>query len=320
MPKYGIGVVKSLYLFKTMPTMSKQGYLQRYLLILEYIKNNPYRTKKEIANHLVDQMERRGFEIGLSERTLARDLRQLEDLFGVTIQYSSKEKGYYLDAEESASPQSVSQLLDAFHILTAMGGETGKPRFIYPESRKPKGTEHLFTIRQAIANKQILLITYHKFHPESTEQRTILPQIIKESRGRWYVVGFDQGAPGDVRAFALDRMLASSIQRERFTPDESIDWDRYYNNFFSMFTDAEPEKVLLKFDHRDGNYIETMPIHHSQKLTRTCDGATVELFLGITSDFMMELMSRSWSLEVLHPHWLRSKMHDIFSQAVKRNS
>ncbi len=86
-----------------------------------------------------------------------------------------------------------------------------------------------------------------------------------------------------------------------------------------MFTDAAPEKVLLKFDHQDGNYIETMPIHHSQKLTRTENGVTVELFIGITLDLMMELMSRSWSLEVIHPQWLRKKMQSIFSDAVRRN-
>ncbi|GAO27676.1 hypothetical protein JCM15548_14518 [Geofilum rubicundum JCM 15548] len=301
-------------------TMSKQGYLQRYLLILEFIKSHPFCTKAGILAHIEDEMTARGIETGLSERTLARDLVDIQELFDVTIQYSKSKKGYFLNTEESGNPEIVSQFLDAFNILNVMGGETGKPNFIFPESRKSRGTGHLFTIKKAIEKKQLLVISYHKFHPQTTEQRTIAPHILKESRGRWYVVGYDKAKPKAIRSFGLDRILSATPQPEKFTPMETTNWDDYYRDFFSMFTDAAPEKVLLKFDHQDGNYIETMPIHHSQKLTRTEEGVTVELFIGITLDLMMELMSRSWSLEVVQPEWLREKMQSIFADAARRNS
>ena len=76
---------------------------------------------------------------------------------------------------------------------------------------------------------------------------------------------------------------------------------------------------MLSFDNRDGNYIETMPIHHSQKLRREKDRTIVELFIHITLDFIMELMSRSWSLEVIEPELLRHQVRAIFKEAAKRN-
>ncbi|MDG5800818.1 WYL domain-containing protein [Marinilabiliaceae bacterium ANBcel2] len=299
--------------------MSKQGYLQRYILILEYIKRYRYCSKNAILNYIEEEMTKRGFDIGLSERTLARDMKEIEELFNVSIEYSKKEKGYYLNEDESGNPELVSQFLDAFNILNVMGGETGKPNFIYPESRKSKGTEHLLPIKQAIEKQQYIIIDYQKYFPEKTGQRIIAPHILKESRGRWYVIGYDKTKSGEMRSFGLDRILWVSPQKEKFKPNMTINWEEYYKNFFSMFTNAEPEKVLLKFNYRDGNYIESMPIHHSQKTTRIGKIVTVELFIGVTLDLMMELMSRCWSLEVLEPNWLRQEMRKIFSEAAERN-
>lgn len=299
--------------------MSKQGYLQRYILILEYIKRHKYSSKNDILNYIKEEITKRGFDIGLSERTLARDMKEIEELFNVSIEYSKKEKGYFLNEEESGNPELVSQFLDAFNILNVMGGETGKPNFIYPESRKSKGTEHLLPIKQAIEKQQYIIIDYQKYFPEKTGQRIIAPHILKESRGRWYVIGYDKTKSGEMRSFGLDRILSLSLQKEKFNPNMTINWEEYYKNYFSMFTNAEPEKVLLKFNYRDGNYIESMPIHHSQKTTRFGESVTVELFIGVTLDLMMELMSRCWSLDVLEPQRLRQEMRRIFSEAAERN-
>src|SRR5690554_478652 len=300
--------------------MSKQGYLQRYILILEYIKSHKFCSKNSILNYIEEEMTKRGFDIGLSERTLARDMNEIEELFNVSLEYSKNEKGYYLKEGESGNPELVSQFLDAFNILNVMGSETGKPGFIYPESRRSRGTEHLFPIKQAIEKHQYINIDYQKFYPETLERRTIAPHILKESRGRWYVIGYDKSKSNEVRSFGLDRILSVSSQTEKFTPNQLINWSDYHKDFFSMFTNAEPERVLLKFDFRDGNYIESMPIHHSQKVTKNKENVTIELFIGVTLDFMMESMSRCWSLEVKEPVWLRQEMRKIFSEAVERNS
>ncbi|KAA6368638.1 MAG: hypothetical protein EZS28_035836 [Streblomastix strix] len=87
-----------------------------------------------------------------------------------------------------------------------------------------------------------------------------------------------------------------------------------------MFTDGHPQHVTFFVDHRDGNYIEAMPIHLSQRLTRTSEGIIVELYISVTLDFIMELMSRSWSLKIIEPLSLRKRMREIYQEAERRNS
>jgi|SRR5690554_248187 len=299
--------------------MSKQAYFQRYLLIFEFLRNNPYSSKKEIQQFIESEMSKRGFDIGLSERTLSRDMEEVQELFQVTIEYDKKENGYHINKEESVGADQVFRLMDAFNILNVMGAETGKPEYIFPEERKSIGSEHLFPIKKAIEENNLLLIEYEKFYLQNIEQRMIAPHILKESRGRWYVIGHDKDDPDEFRSFGLDRIKSLAIQKEKFHRDNSINWHEHYYDYFSIFTNKDPEKVVLKFAHHDGDYIKTMPIHHSQKVSTNKEGVIVELFLGITLDFMMELMSRSWSLEVIEPKWLRDKMREIFVTASKRN-
>ena len=99
-----------------------------------------------------------------------------------------------------------------------------------------------------------------------------------------------------------------------------IDWNEKYRHCFAMFTgNGKPERVVLSFDHRDGNYVEAMPINHSQELRREDDRTIVELKINVTLDLIMELMSRSWSIEVIEPKLLRTQLRDIYKEAMKRN-
>ena len=63
------------------------------------------------------------------------------------------------------------------------------------------------------------------------------------------------------KAFALERVRSLEIGAT-FRPNKQLDFYSTYYNAFGMFTDAKAEKVVLQFDHRDGNYLKASPIHH----------------------------------------------------------
>ena len=66
--------------------------------------------------------------------------------------------------------------------------------------------------------------------------------------------------------------------------------------------------------------MKTLPLHHSQQiLSEDETGITVKLRLRITNDFVMELLSRSRSVEVVAPHTLRTRLYDTLRQAAERN-
>lgn len=81
------------------------------------------------------------------------------------------------------------------------------------------------------------------------------------------------------------------------------------------------EYIELRYDALDGRFIKSSPIHHSQQvLVDTPDELRISLRLRITNDFVMELLSRSRSLEVIKPLHLRERVKQVYEEALKRNS
>lgn len=300
--------------------MSKSGYIQRYLFIIRFIRNHPYCTLNELSCEVKNQLEFHQLtDIGFSEKTLRRDIKDISNLFGLSIEYNAHQKGYYIPPEENQS-SNIEQVLEAFDILTTIGGDTGNPDFIFSEKRHTLGTEHFMLLKKSIQECRLIQFEYHKFFPEESKIRCVEPHALMQSRNRWYLLGFDHECPEKPKAFGLDRIHNLSSLQRKFNKTQSIDWRKKYEYCFAMFSlDTPPEKVILSVDHRDGNYIETMPIHYSQSLSLKGDRIIVELYIQITLDFIMELMSRSWSLEVIEPLSLREKLHQIYTDAEKRN-
>lgn len=302
--------------------MSKLAYIQRYLFTIRYIRNNKYCTSESILQYLEKQFQLHDIvNAGLSTRTLQRDIADIRSSLGINIEYSNLNKGYFINEDFFSGPMSsIEQVLETFDILNSIGGDNGAPPYILPEKRRSRGTEHFLLLKTAISKKKLVTFCYQKFFPDETVIRTIEPYALKESRGRWYLLGFDEGDKDAIaKSFGLDRISSLQMLTKKIEKLREVDWNKKYEHCFAMFTDGTPERVVLSLDHRDGNYIEAMPIHPSQQITRTGKGVIVELYISVTLDFIMELMSRSWSLEVIEPLSLRHRIKEIYREAMLRN-
>jgi len=233
----------------------------------------------------------------------------------LSIDYNYLNKGYSIPVNEQQDPL-VDQLMENIDLLH-IGIDGGLPEFVQPEKRRSRGTEHLLPLKNAITNNKNVQFKYKKFYPNVIESKSVQPYMLKESRGRWYLLGLDQNK--NPKAYGLDRINELEVQDKTFRKNIGIDWNEMYKYSFAMFTDQPVENVVLSFDQRDGNYIEAMPIHSSQTITRQEERVIVKLKIRITLDFIMELMSRSWSVEVIAPLRLRQELHDIYKGAMKRN-
>ena len=87
---------------------------------------------------------------------------------------------------------------------------------------------------------------------------------------------------------------------------------------------SETEKLGAKIKHfhfvdKKLNYINSFPIHHSQVIENIENGVRVTLKLKTTPDFIMEIMSRAWSLKVIKPVSLQLEITEILKDALLRN-
>lgn len=114
----------------------------------------------------------------------------------------------------------------------------------------------------------------------------------------------------------------SSAVGQRFSRHSDIDIPALYKDCFGIWNDPSipVEEIILKYDALDGAFVKTFPLHHSQEIiSDSDDGLQVRLKLRITNDFVMELLSRGRSIEVIQPLSLRKRLYEVFSNAMERN-
>jgi hypothetical protein len=60
-------------------------------------------------------------------------------------------------------------------------------------------------------------------------------------------------------------------------------------------------------------------LHPTQEIIQDSkEEFVIRLQVKITEDFIMEILSRSWSLKVIQPASLQERLHNIYQSALKR--
>jgi proteasome accessory factor B len=258
-----------------------------------------------------------GEDYTISIRTFQRDVDTIRELFLIDIRYSRTEGLYYINDEfsDKVLSERLIESLDVFHSLKMMDNLSNIFHF---EARPPLGTEHLNRMIFAVKNKRIITLTYNKNWENQFTERTLLPLLLKEFRGRWYIVAKRMDTEA-VRIYSLDRVVGFIIQEQQATPPENL--GNYFNYSFGIYvnTDPNPQEVVLKFSPDAGRYVKDAVLHHSQQvMENSAEAFVVKLYLSITFDFVMEILGYGELVEVISPPELRAQVSDRLKKAEEK--
>jgi|GEM_PF-2536161 len=297
--------------------MRTKDCISRCLHIVRRLKRGQKASFTDIQRYLNEMSALTGEDYTISIRTFQRDLDAIRELFLIDIRYSRIEGLYSINDEFSDEIQSerLMESLEVFHSLKMMNNLSGIFHF---EARPPLGTEHLSRMIFAIKNKRIITLTYNKNWENQFTERTLLPLLLKEFRGRWYVVAkrMDTNA---IRTYSLDRVVAFSIQENQASPPTNLENYYYYSFGIYVKTDPNPQEVVLTFSPDAGRYIKEAVLHHSQKVIEdSAEAFVVKLYLSITFDFVMEILGYGELVEVISPAELRTQVSDRLRKAVEK--
>lgn len=303
--------------------MSKRGYISRYLLILKKLKAKPYSTYEELQGHFDNQFEYLQMQddtlnIGFSKRTLQRDIREIRNIFGVDIEYSTKNRGYFISQDEMEN-MNFQRMIEAFDMFNSLNLAQDLTPFIHLEKRRPQGTENLYGILHAIKNKFQIKFSYQKFWEEEISHRTTEPYALKEFKNRWYVLAKDN-KDGSIKSFALDRLTNLEITNRTFDLPKTYNIEESYRYCFGIISpnDEEPQEIILSFDPVQGKYIKSLPLHETQEvLFDNEDELQIKLKLCITHDLIMELLSFGDNMKVVKPKALIAEIKTAHQKAFK---
>lgn len=258
----------------------------------------------------------------LQYRTLRRHIEFIEDFYGISIKCDQGFNEYYVDdGSEGENDKVKNWLLDTIAIDNLLSEKRSLKERIQMEDI-PSGREYLQTIIEAMKDEFKLKMTYFSFW--DNEERTILlePYFIKVFKQRWYVIGPSDYHPDDPHIYALDRVWELQPTSFPFDYPESFDPKEFFNDSFGIFhSDGEPYNIEIKVKGRQQDYIESLPLHHSQYLIEKNEEEDYSVYgfkMRPDFDLIQEIAAKGDAYEVLAPEEFRYEIADFLKRASKQ--
>lgn len=167
------------------------------------------------------------------------------------------------------------------------------------------GYDKITPIFNAIVNKRVLIIEYEPFDKEPLKV-TFHPHYLKQYNNRWFVFGLNEEYRNPLWNMALDRINNIRETSTKYK-DTKIDWEEHFYDIIGVTTPngSVSEKIELVFSKEQANYIETKPLHPSQKSKRLENGDLhVSLKLIPNYELEMKLLSFGEKVKVVKPEKL----------------
>ena len=322
--------------------------------ILDKCFRNPGR--RYFIEDLIEECENMLLEIdpnsnGISLRQIRDDIAFMKGSEGWNVElgdYRDGRKMYYRYVDTSFSinnmplnEMEMNQLQSAFEILSQFKGmpQFGWMNEILPKLKegitteeKPeiiidfdsneylKGIENLGILYNAIFYKKVLKISYQTFESEAPYDLVLHPYYLKQYNNRWFLFGYNPENQKSDWNLALDRIKIIEEKKGKYKINKVIDWSDYFEDIIGVTKQegSEPQKITLHYFGKTGKYIESKPIHGSQR-SKWIDSDTLEVTLELIVNYEFErlILSYADSVKVISPKSITKKIKERLEKALE---
>lgn len=324
--------------------------------ILDKCFRNPY--KRYFIDDLIYSCNEVLMEIdqdskGISRRQILDDIAFMESSEGWSIdliRHRDGKKVYYRYEDTAYSINNmplneveINQLQSAMQILNQF---TGMPQFGWVKEILPKlqqgisttdsnnqvmsfdsnqylkGIEHLSVFYNAITFKTALDITYQDFKSENPYHIILHPYYLKQYNNRWFLFGLNEKL-GVISNYALDRVINVTEASINYKENDVINFDTYFDDCIGVTIPgkSKPQKLQIEISKELWPYIQTKPIHGSQKIKKIVDAiTTIELNIIVNFELVSLLFSYGDQLKVLTPTNLSEQLKNKALSLVEKYS
>jgi predicted DNA-binding transcriptional regulator YafY len=313
--------------------------LIRYKTIDACLQN---RYRKWTLENLVDACsdtlyDYEGIKKGVSLRTVQMDIQLMRSeklgynapIIVVDKKYYTYEDPKYTITNIPLTAQDLSKLNEVVIILQQFKGFshfqevdgmigrlqhkifTGKHRqsaiIDFEKNENLVGLEHLSPLYEAISNKKVLMMEYQSFKAREGQKFAFHPQLLKEYRNRWFVLGYREGF-NDTQILALDRIRGFEHLPKSTYIDSGLDASFFEDMIgVTKYAGMRSINVIFLADKATTPYILTKPLHPSQEITEEREEGTVfQLTVLWNFELERELLGFGEKIEVLAPQSLRN--------------
>ncbi len=186
----------------------------------------------------------------------------------------------------------LNRLSDSFRVLPG------------PHKRYAQSSEAIRLLNESVLSQRTVAIEYRTGRSGEKSTRQFDPYRVWYRSGGLYVIGHDHRS-GEIRTFAVDRILAISATSNPFEIDEGFDFDATISSAFGVISET-PVAVRIRFDAEWRSHVMEHTWHPSQKIAELEDGS-IELFMevGGSAELRNWILSFGAGAQVLEPAALR---------------
>lgn len=290
-------------------------------------------------------------ELGVSLRTVKRDVEFMMDRLSLPIEYDARKYGFRYTKPVDRFPALPITEAEAFALLVAhkaiaqyhgtpfekplamafrklTGQLDSQERYTLGSLREavsfrpfaPDDADlHRFQIiTQAIRERRTLAFHYKNLGTKHEQRRLVHPYHLACIENHWYLFGFDVHRQA-IRTFSLSRLTLPALDEGRFTMPKGFNADEYLRGCLSVFKGPDDYEVVIDLDAWATDLVHGRQVHSSQQFTELPDGGS-RLWLRLNSLEEIERWVLTWGTHavVVRPNALVKRLRRIGEALVQQ--
>ncbi len=245
--------------------------------------------------------------LGVSSKTVQRDLDYLRDELDAPIEFDRQENGYFYSRPDYVLPflpvdgNDLFSIGVAAQVLALFGGtplardlkacyerlaelmppavrlrpEIVMEKLALRAAFRPVREEIWQAVAEALQRGIALSIRYHRPGAAPEEPRVVLPYAFVLSGRDWMMLAQDRAA-GQIKNFDLARIQTAQLTGERYAIPRGFDTADFFRNTFGVFVGGgKPFRMKIRFSPDISEEIRELQWHPDQKVTLDEDGAAI---------------------------------------------
>jgi predicted DNA-binding transcriptional regulator YafY len=323
-----------------MPTNKLASFRYRVIdkcLSNKYKKYTLDELLKTLSNELYEQF---GIDKGVSRRTFFNDINVMRSPYprGFNAPIICK-NGYYQyedpDFSITKSPFNEADLANLHEAFLLLQQFKGLPLLeslssiiaklksemayynlpthqiiLFDTNHDYTGLKWIDLLYSFIRNENVIKLKYKPFIEEKASVYKIHPYLLKEYNNRWFLLAWNEDE-NLIFNFALDRIKQVKKVKGKYNAAMRALIMHYFDHIIGVSVPRKHkiETIKLKVDAKFYPYLETKPLHHSQRLVESGEKEKIiTLELIINTELELMLMKYFDRMEVISPNHLRKNI------------
>lgn len=215
----------------------------------------------------------------------------------------------------------MSDLMSRLQDSLAIGRDNRSPIVHFDSVPDLRGLKLLTPLYNHIQHRRTLRIQYQSFTARQPVEFIICPYLLKEYRNRWFLFG---GRKPDLILYnlALDRMIKIEETDAPYEKHPSFDGEHFFDDVIGVTKDIDsrPRKIRFMATAAQAPYIETKPLHSSQRRigTSPIDRSSIfEIEVVVNYEMYSLFMSYGDGIKIISPRDVASYMRKHLAAAAK---